>query len=232
MPCTCCVVTLSQKSACHETVTQVDARPFLRQAGTIQHKLHFRVLFDQVCQSIFESNSFRDVWQTLLHAVAGLKFLHLAGWVYRVLSFRNVLWHGDQGHTMEYAKRTDSAQSHEVRTGTLIFMACEVALQKYHFFRTRLYRWTFSIETDTPVRPLFRANFLHDLESLCWILIWVLHYHIDERTPVLSPEQETLCQKHFPGLSRSSRPDTPGVVNGWCGSSLAASGLFSCPIGG
>ncbi|KIJ10691.1 hypothetical protein PAXINDRAFT_101953 [Paxillus involutus ATCC 200175] len=417
MPCTCCVVTLSQKSACHETVTQVDARPFLRQAGTIQHKLHFRVLFDQVCQSIFESNSFRDVWQTLLHAVAGwnptiqrvfvegethyditfqeqedspavyrtvaiisdfaadamtgrgtrvfkaylrsldgkslsgpvnhvvikdawrdldrdredqilqkilndigqdkaedakkyfltvlraedvsikggtddtrqllhgattwgdcswhdvwpdkepsrrshlssvghapacltrqgippaasaniqhkihfrivfkevcqpifelkslrdvletllhavagLKFLHLAGWVHRDISVGNVLRHGNQGliADLEYAKRTDSNQSHEVRTGTPDFMACEVEEQEYLFFPDPL-------GVTPPPGDQFRANRLHDLESLWWILMWVFHYHVDEQTSAISHDQEKLYRRLFsrgPGQTRLS----------------------------
>ncbi|KIK73626.1 hypothetical protein PAXRUDRAFT_45222, partial [Paxillus rubicundulus Ve08.2h10] len=50
-----------------------------------------------------------------------------------------------------------------------------------------------------PAKPLFRANSLHDLESLWWILMWVIHYHVDKRNPTLIPGHEILYQKHFPG---------------------------------
>jgi hypothetical protein len=67
-------------------------------------------------------------------------------------------------------------------------------------------------DTVTPVQPPFRANSLHDLESLWWILMWVLHYHVDERMPVLSPEQETQYRKHFPGLGQTRLPSLTDVV--------------------
>ncbi|KIJ06484.1 hypothetical protein PAXINDRAFT_91916, partial [Paxillus involutus ATCC 200175] len=87
--------------------------------------------------------------------------------------------------------------------GTPDFMASEVESQSYHFLPI------LPISMDTfkgpkpawPEQPPFRANSLHDLESLWWILMWVLHYHVDARTPALSLEQETLYQRHFPGLS-------------------------------
>ncbi|KIJ06645.1 hypothetical protein PAXINDRAFT_121498 [Paxillus involutus ATCC 200175] len=175
-------------------------------SAKIQHKKHFRIVFKEVCQPIFELKSLRDVLETLLHAVAGLKFLHLAGWVHRDISVGNVLRHGNRGliADLEYAKRTDSNQSHEVRTGTPDFMACEVEAQKYQFLSAAPISMDIfkGPEPARPVQPPFRANSLHDLESLWWILIWVLHYHLDARNPVFSPEQEALYQRYFPGLSR------------------------------
>ncbi|KAF8833310.1 hypothetical protein BDN67DRAFT_870005, partial [Paxillus ammoniavirescens] len=104
-------------------------------SANIQHKKHFRIVFKEVCQPIFELNNLNDVWETLFHAVSGLKYMHTAGWVHRDISVGNVLRHGNRGliTDLEYTKRTDSNQSYEVRTGTPDFMACEVEEQGYLF---------------------------------------------------------------------------------------------------
>ncbi|KAF8841825.1 hypothetical protein BDN67DRAFT_1010350 [Paxillus ammoniavirescens] len=184
-------------------------------SANIQLKKHFRIVFKEVCQPIFKLKSLSDVLETLLHAVAGLEYMHTAGWVHRDISVGNVLRHGNRGliTDLEYAKRTDSNQKHEVRTGTPDFMACEVQSQNYHFLQDSPELMDTS-KTDTPVQldPPFRANSLHDLESSWWILMWVLHYHVDERTPVLSPEQEIQYRKHFPGLGRTRLPSLTDSV--------------------
>ncbi|KIJ07933.1 hypothetical protein PAXINDRAFT_139592 [Paxillus involutus ATCC 200175] len=82
-------------------------------SGMIQNKQHFRLVFDEVCQPIFEFKSLHDVLKTLLHAVAGLKYMHTAGWVHRDISVGNVLRHGDQGliTDLEYAKPEGSLKA-------------------------------------------------------------------------------------------------------------------------
>ncbi|KIJ10693.1 hypothetical protein PAXINDRAFT_101955 [Paxillus involutus ATCC 200175] len=176
-------------------------------SANIQHKKYFRIVFKEVCQPISELKSLHDALDTLANTVMGLRCLHTTGWVHRDISSWSVLRCGRQGFItdLEYAKRTDSDQSHEVRTGTPDFMACEVEAQRYLFFpdppRSMASLKMRRISPPEP-GPLFRANCLHDLESLWWILMWVLHYHVDEHTSVLSHEQETLYQKYFPGLSR------------------------------
>ncbi|KIK81935.1 hypothetical protein PAXRUDRAFT_154886, partial [Paxillus rubicundulus Ve08.2h10] len=79
------------------------------------------------------------------------------------------------------------------------FMACEVELQQYLF----LTAVPIPMSQTPSVLPLaqlpFRANSLHDLESLWWILMWVIHYHVDKCSPTLAPGHKTLYQKHFPG---------------------------------
>ncbi|KAF8840149.1 hypothetical protein BDN67DRAFT_968957 [Paxillus ammoniavirescens] len=177
-------------------------------SAKIQHKKYFRIVFKEVCQPIFKLKNLSDVFEILLHAVAGLEYMHTAGWVHRDISVVNVLRHGNRGliTDLEYAKRTDSNQRHEVPTGTPDFMACEVEEQGYLFFPDPPIRSKASLKMRHIVPPApgppFRANCLHDLESLWWILMWVLHHHVDEHTSVLSHEQETLYQKHFSGPSR------------------------------
>ncbi|KAF9236556.1 hypothetical protein BU15DRAFT_49861 [Melanogaster broomeanus] len=174
-------------------------------SGKIHHKQHFRLVFDELGEPIFKLNNLRDVSQTLDRAVKGLRYLHKAGWVHRDISSANVLRYGDRGLIMdlEYAKKMDSSDlSHDVRTGTLDFMACEVEAQKYLFISQRL-----ELPDDEAMpaltlvaRPPFHANPLHDLESSWWILMWVLHYHVDGDTRESPPKQEATYLEYFPGL--------------------------------
>ncbi|KAL4242335.1 hypothetical protein ABKN59_011958, partial [Abortiporus biennis] len=70
--------------------------------------------------------------------------------------------------------------SHELRTGTLAFMAYEVALGEY-------------IAQDLPNEtyrprprsfPTFFHNPLHDLESIWWICLWGVFLHYIQEDPV------------------------------------------------
>ena len=106
----------------------------------ICHKIHFRVVFAELGTPIFDLKLLGDVLETLEHALkglpslfflfyspftdscAGLRFMHLAGWVHRDISAGNVLRCGRQGKIvdLEYAKALDSTgESHDVRTVSL-----------------------------------------------------------------------------------------------------------------
>ncbi|KAF8557267.1 hypothetical protein OG21DRAFT_1520545 [Imleria badia] len=170
--------------------------------GDIYHKIHFRVVFAELGEPIFNLETLGDVLETLEHALKGLQLMHGAGWVHRDISAGNVLRCGRQGKIvdLEYAKALNSSgENHDVRTGTPHFMACEVEAQEYLFFQPeRTYNLGRPVVAD---RPPFRFNTLHDLESWWWILTWVLHYFVDGVSQILPPDHDTTYQKCFPGLT-------------------------------
>ncbi|KAF9233709.1 hypothetical protein BU15DRAFT_53550 [Melanogaster broomeanus] len=177
-----------------------------RVSVTIHHKRHFRLVFAEVAEPAFQLKNLTAVTQTLGDAVKALKWLHGAGWVHRDISSGNVMRYNHQGLIvdLEYAKRMNSSDpSHDVRTGTADFMACEVEAQRYLFVEKSAKagpRSYFTPVTAPVVRPPFRANPLHDLESLWWILMWVIHYHVDGGTQELPRVQEAAYRDYFPGL--------------------------------
>ncbi|KIK12667.1 hypothetical protein PISMIDRAFT_647200, partial [Pisolithus microcarpus 441] len=106
----------------------------------IHHGTHFRLVFKEVYQPIFDRQRLDTVLQTLMGVHAALQFLHSVDWVHRVISSGNVLHSSEMSKLVdpEYAKHMDSNTTHEVRTGTLEFMANEVEAQKYLFGPYRL----------------------------------------------------------------------------------------------
>lgn len=60
--------------------------------------------------------------------------------------------------------------------GTLDFMAAEVESETYSFLPPS------DLSSDTAIEfPVFRYNFLHDLESLWWVALWMIFNHRDDR---------------------------------------------------
>ncbi|KAI6032186.1 hypothetical protein BKA83DRAFT_4210425 [Pisolithus microcarpus] len=162
----------------------------------IHHRIHYRLVFKEVCEPIHDLNRLDTVFKTLMDIHKALQLLHSIGWVHRDLSTGNVLYWGGMGKLadLEYAKHIDSSTTHEVRTGTLEFMACEVEAQKYLFGPYRLK----APGEDRNWCP-FKFNPLHDMESLWWIATWTLYYHVDQKGGRPSSEQITQFYKLFPG---------------------------------
>ncbi|KAH7917446.1 hypothetical protein BV22DRAFT_979439, partial [Leucogyrophana mollusca] len=101
----------------------------------IQHKIHCRVIFGEVCEPTSSLELLSAVFQTLCDGAAALQILHDAGWVHRDVSVGNVLRYEGRGKLsdLEYAKKVGSGLGHDVCTGTVNFMACEVEGQRYLF---------------------------------------------------------------------------------------------------
>ncbi|KAF8119863.1 hypothetical protein EV363DRAFT_1194704 [Boletus edulis] len=137
------------------------------------------------------------------------------GWVHRNISAGNVLRCGHQGKIadLEYARALNlSGESHDVRTGTPDFMACEVEGQRYLFLSDPSMLPEGDGAPIVPVPPPFRFNPLHDLESWWWIPTWVLHYHVDSDTQTLPPQHDTIYQCYFPGLNLAPGTTRTGVL--------------------
>ncbi|KAF9240841.1 hypothetical protein BU15DRAFT_73701 [Melanogaster broomeanus] len=183
----------------------------------IHHKQHFRLVFDEIGQPVFALQSLCDVIRTLDGAMKGLWYMHTAGWIHRDISSANVLQYKDRGLIvdLEYAKRMTSGENDGGRKGTVDFMACEVESQEYHFLpSTPIPNCAFSPATPSirQSRQAVLANPLHDLESVWWVLIWVLHNHMDAEARDPAPMQAAVYRNYFP----RNRPEESGRLRAVC----------------
>ncbi|KAI5993484.1 hypothetical protein EDD15DRAFT_2529981 [Pisolithus albus] len=166
----------------------------------IHHRIHYRLVFKEVCEPIHDLKRLDTVFKVLMDIHEALQLLHSIGWVHRDLSTGNALCWKGRGKLadLEYAKHIDDSVTHEVRTGTLEFMACEVEAQKYLFQRP-------TDELFDLVQYSFKFNPLHDMESLWWIATWTLYFHVDQKGGRPSPEQIEQFYELFPGRLKSGR---------------------------
>jgi len=87
--------------------------------------------------------------------------------------------------------------------GTIDFMACEIEFQRYLFHKDDPLLHFQADVFDSPYGSSeipFTANPLHDLESLWWIQVWLLHFYVDRDGRERSTEQSAMYQSLFPGL--------------------------------
>ncbi|KAK7433990.1 hypothetical protein VKT23_020454 [Stygiomarasmius scandens] len=121
-----------------------------------------------------------NIFKALGDTVKVLKVIHAAGWVHRDISVNNLYWSQDGFgllSDLEYAKRKSDAVAHDdVRTGTIQFIASEVARCTYLFY--------FEDPEPGEEELIFSHNDLHDLESLYWILVWILLHREDLANPL------------------------------------------------
>ncbi|KAI5115745.1 hypothetical protein M0805_002823 [Coniferiporia weirii] len=142
-------------------------------------------------------------------------------WVHRDVDCVDGLVSGD----LEYSRRLNPRIEHEIRTGTLDFMAVEVTRRKYAFdrpkkdtsfsevIRKRAMRKGGSLDrvnAEVPSPPNFRFNRFHDMESLWWIPVWILFFHDNksqsETDDFRRVERKCQARELFPGnLETSSR---------------------------
>ncbi|KAG1829944.1 hypothetical protein EV424DRAFT_1535346 [Suillus variegatus] len=149
-----------------------------RKETRIPQRVHARIIFDDVGVTVKDLICLADSLSCLS---GGLK-----GWIHHDFSVGNVIWVvGDNGGIgklgdFEYAQEIDLNTSHDVRMGTMHFMAIEVEHQRY-LFRTLAPPPTYG-DTDVPSPPPFRMNLLHDIESVWWTYAWIFFYHTDTIT--------------------------------------------------
>ncbi|KIK14032.1 hypothetical protein PISMIDRAFT_117779, partial [Pisolithus microcarpus 441] len=161
----------------------------------IHHRIHYRLVFKELCEPIHDLKRLDTVFKVLMDIHKALELLHSISWVHHDLSTGNVLYFSGMGKLadLEYAKHINSSITHEVRTGMLEFMANEVEAQKYLFGLVTVKA------PGEDCNLLFKFNPLHDMESLWWIAMWTLYYHVDQEGGQPSSEQITQFHKLFPG---------------------------------
>ncbi|KAK7433983.1 hypothetical protein VKT23_020447 [Stygiomarasmius scandens] len=153
-------------------------------ARPAQSKRHERNLYEQFATTLYDETSLENIFKAVSDTAKVLKVIHAAGWVHRDISVNNVYFSQDGFGVLsdlEYAKKKQDATTHsDFITGTIQFMASEVARQKYLYHLASL---------EMP-KNVFRHNDLHDLESLRWILVWILVFRDDTAKP-LGPSNQT-----------------------------------------
>ncbi|KAJ3005535.1 hypothetical protein NUW54_g4297 [Trametes sanguinea] len=144
------------------------------------------VVYQEVCSTLHELDDLYDVVQALLDALLALQILFLVSWIHRDVSSGNILSFNGRGKLsdLEYAKEFNlsiGGRSSDPKTGTPIFMAVEVQT------RSSIYKEApdsgDSEDSDQPDAPApsrrtIRHNFQHDLESIFWVLTWLVFTHI------------------------------------------------------
>ncbi|KAG1847467.1 hypothetical protein C8R48DRAFT_731452 [Suillus tomentosus] len=187
-----------------------------RKDAQIAQRVHARIVFDDGGVVIKDVISLADTLRCLSGGLKGLHYLHKAGWIHGDFSVGNVIWVvGDNGGIgklvdFEYAQEIDPNTPHDVRTGTMHFMAIEVERQMY-MFQPRIPPPP--RDADVVSLPPFRMNFLHDIESVWWAYTWIFFYHTDTITANSSDSFDVDAQLRqyqlaFPGaISRETRRD-------------------------
>ncbi|KAF5386314.1 hypothetical protein D9757_008612 [Collybiopsis confluens] len=163
---------------------------------TLRSKYHYRIVFEEHGTDLYSEMSLHNVFKTLSDLVDALEIIHRSGWVHRDISCGNVYCLHDPVNRprgivgdFEYAKRCDDQVEHEKRTGTSEFMAYEAASQRYRYL-DRHARLTSGLGLSGQAK--FAHNPLHDLESLWWILLYIILHKDDSATPAQNPQNRNL----------------------------------------
>ncbi|KDQ28419.1 hypothetical protein PLEOSDRAFT_157727 [Pleurotus ostreatus PC15] len=104
--------------------------------------------------------------------------------IHRDISTGNILYDGQNGR-LEYVTFYDdepNTTTHNVKTGTLQFMAVEVFNGRYHYRDDEDDSFLVPIPapgSDVPDHP-FRHNILHDLESIWWLVMCTVLSYIPD----------------------------------------------------
>ncbi|KAJ3016172.1 hypothetical protein NUW54_g862 [Trametes sanguinea] len=144
------------------------------------------VVYQEVCSALHELDDLYDVVQALLDVLLALQILFLVSWIHRDVSSGNILSYMGRGKLsdLEYAKEFNlsrGGRSAEPKTGTPIFMAVEVQSRFSIYMEAPPSESMEDIDQpDAPASspPAIRHNFQHDLESMFWILTWLVVTHI------------------------------------------------------
>ncbi|KAF9020593.1 hypothetical protein BDZ89DRAFT_1164142 [Hymenopellis radicata] len=150
-------------------------------------RTHRRIVFAEECQTLYAVDDYGDFTLGLAQLVYGLDYMRLAGFIHRDISPGNCLLFMKERHIkisdLEYACRYDS-QCQSTLTGTPAFMAVEYQALRHYFSPYFLKRPAMEKRSIQDIRDMrekemregekhswFRFNFLHDLESVLWILL-------------------------------------------------------------
>ncbi|KAJ3817658.1 hypothetical protein F5880DRAFT_1627622 [Lentinula raphanica] len=179
--------TISSSQATLEQVDQTDAtngaqRKVVTYSG--HHRYHYRIVFEQ-CVALW--------------------VMCLAGWVHRDISGGNVYWfaHAEMGllGDFEYAVHQSEERHHDVRTGTPFFMAAETISNDY------IYTGAAVLPKKPEAGLAFSCNPLHDLESIWWIVVYVILFNDVDDDCLRSPNpdsRQTMMNKLFHGQMKES----------------------------
>ncbi|PAV18251.1 hypothetical protein PNOK_0673700 [Pyrrhoderma noxium] len=182
---------------------------------------------EEVATPFDKVDNFKDILLALTDAVQTLLHVHAAGWVHRDISIRNVYLYTDRVTQkkkgmigdFEYAKKAGIGSQNDIRTGTPDFMPVEVADQVYYFseqstgagktmddYIQEREAYEKNRETNDTSKGVY-YNYIHDLESVWWIVVWALFNFEkkDARTDSYTTRQRKLNKdKLFSGIIDSN----------------------------
>ncbi|KAL1747729.1 hypothetical protein HDZ31DRAFT_80291 [Schizophyllum fasciatum] len=196
---------------------------FLR---AIPAREHHRIVMEEG-QKLLDDMDIKSVFSTVKDAAYALFILHSVGFLYRDISAGNILRHAGRGvlADLEYVRSVGELQSHNMRTGTADFAAVEVvrgdflvapALQPggYHFPDPE------DLEDELAPIPsvdtsVWRYRDAHDLESIYWLVLWILLRHNTSRTVPSSYDPIKKMNRYneiFPHSAFSTDPGREDVL--------------------
>ncbi|KAF4563021.1 hypothetical protein EYR40_007262 [Pleurotus pulmonarius] len=174
-----------------------DTEPLAKRAKgrpRYQPRTHDRSIWKEVCETYHDHDDMQVMFTILEHAVKALDAMwEGAHAIHRDISTGNILFDGANGRLgdLEYVVFYDDEPSsvHNVKTGTLQFMAVEVSDGAFQFRPSAVPEDVFLATTDvlplgamavSPFRHPFRHNVLHDLESIWWLVMWSIFRYYPE----------------------------------------------------
>ncbi|PPQ79053.1 hypothetical protein CVT25_002362, partial [Psilocybe cyanescens] len=129
-----------------------------------------------------------------------LQLLYCAGWVHRDISEGNILAHRNDLKNsstpwkaklmdLEYARKFPPPDNYEAavdpKTGTPYFMPTEILAMEYLYQPIEeveiMGRSKYTANTNAPSRDIVIHNFQHDLESLWWLILYLIISHIKDQ---------------------------------------------------
>ncbi|KAG2010451.1 other/FunK1 protein kinase [Coprinopsis cinerea AmutBmut pab1-1] len=128
-----------------------------------------RIVLKRSCSTFYEVPSLNVACKIGKDIVQGLNLLREAGFIHRDISGGNCLFYLDEETKrrcgkiadLEYCKEYLKIGAHDPISGTKDFMAVEVEKRSFFAPSGRL-----------PFKPEFHRHYLHDLESLYWLMVW------------------------------------------------------------
>ncbi|KAK7030240.1 hypothetical protein VNI00_014257 [Paramarasmius palmivorus] len=145
------------------------------------NKVHCRILMEDAGQPLLEVDDLQELVLCVIQAITGLMFLYSSGVVHRDISPGNIIFSRKDGELiaklsdLEYAKDMTASnpanKPQDIKTGTPFFMAVEIEAGRQLF--QPMPRRPFNLVASDTIYPL-RYRYLHDLESMFWILVHFL----------------------------------------------------------
>ncbi|KAF5345735.1 hypothetical protein D9757_013299 [Collybiopsis confluens] len=123
---------------------------------TIRSKYHYRTVFEEHGTDLYGEMSLPNVFKTLSDLVDALDIIHTSGWVHREISCGNVYW------------------LHDPVKGP------RGIIGDFEYGGVTIKRNMRNGRADPPKQAVFAHNPLHDLESLWWLLVYILLHRDDK----------------------------------------------------
>ncbi|KAK7042948.1 hypothetical protein VNI00_008685 [Paramarasmius palmivorus] len=183
-------------------------------------RVHCRTLSERFGMVLHEITNHKMVLEAITYMITGMKFMYSAGYVHRDISSGNLLVSISQGNVvcklidLECAKRMDEPTFYkDSKTGSPYFIAVEVEQGLYSFLpdddnpspdEVECFESTEFPATDASAT--FRHNWLHDIESLFWIVVYRLFstYPDGKLVTSLRSNHETFHKLFLSGQTRAS----------------------------